>query len=180
MSVVGQVSSILHATLEHHVAQLNLLPWSDLQFHKLVAALFEVDRGHDHQVDCLAQFNNVLLGHVFDLLSFELNLRGLLLRVCFRLLILSFQLLEVITDNLFLDFIPLCLFLLKLSIEHKEIRVIFALQIIVQCDIMSDFISFFNQVKVSNHAWKIPKFVFPHLKQLFDDVLNTLADLTFM
>lgn len=42
VSVVSQVSSVLHAALNHHLAQLDFLPWTDLHFEQLVATLFEV------------------------------------------------------------------------------------------------------------------------------------------
>ena len=41
--VVRQISPVLHAALDDHVAQFDFLPGSDLHFEQLVAALLEVD-----------------------------------------------------------------------------------------------------------------------------------------
>lgn len=44
MPVIREVSSVLHATFKHHIAELNLLAGPDLQFKQLVTALLEVNR----------------------------------------------------------------------------------------------------------------------------------------
>ena len=44
MSIEWQVSAVLHATLNHHTAQLDLLPRPNLKLKKLMAALLVLHR----------------------------------------------------------------------------------------------------------------------------------------
>ncbi len=62
-----------------------------------MAALFEVDRGHDDEVDSFAQLDEILLSHVFDLFS------GWLCEIRLDVRALLAWLLEVIANDLFLN-----------------------------------------------------------------------------
>ena len=53
--VVRQVGTVLHATLDHHGAEFDLLPGADLQLEQFVTALLELYGRHYDQVDCLTQ-----------------------------------------------------------------------------------------------------------------------------
>ena len=44
VSIEWQVSAVLHATLNHHAAQLDLLPRPNLKLQKLMAALLVLHR----------------------------------------------------------------------------------------------------------------------------------------
>jgi hypothetical protein len=67
----SQVSSFLDAALIYHIAELDLLPFANVELKELVAALFEINRGHNHQVDVATQVDQVLLRKVVDLIFKE-------------------------------------------------------------------------------------------------------------
>jgi hypothetical protein len=50
-AVETQIGTLLRATLQDHVAKLNFLSLTNVELQEFVAALLEIDRGHDHQVD---------------------------------------------------------------------------------------------------------------------------------
>ena len=68
VSIEGQVCTILHTALDDHGAKFDFLASPYLQFEQLVAALLELHRGHDDEVDCLAQLDKVLLRVVLNFL----------------------------------------------------------------------------------------------------------------
>jgi hypothetical protein len=45
---------------------------------------------------------------------------------------------------------------------------------------VSNFVIFFNEVEFGDHACKICELIFPHLKKLFNNVLDPLLNFTFM
>ena len=68
MTIEGEVGAVLHTAFDNHVAKLYLLPRSDLQLEQLVAAFFKLDGGHDDQVDCLTQLNQIFFRKVLNFL----------------------------------------------------------------------------------------------------------------
>ena len=75
VSIERQVSTILHTALDNHGAKFDFLPSSYLKFEQFVAALLELHRRHDDEVDCLAQLDQVLLRVVLDFLYKQRFLR---------------------------------------------------------------------------------------------------------
>lgn len=69
MSIVREVRPVLHAALDDHIAELNLLAGSDLHLKKLVTAFFKVNCRHDDQVDRLSKLNQIAFGEVFHFLQ---------------------------------------------------------------------------------------------------------------
>ena len=78
--IEGQVGPVLHATLNHHIAKLDLLARSDLQLEQFVAALLILYSRHDDQVYSFAQFNQIFLGEVFDFLNTWRCIKRLIIR----------------------------------------------------------------------------------------------------
>ena len=68
MAVEGQISAVLHAAFNNHVAKLNLLTRSDLKLEQLVAALLKLHSRHNDEVDCLAELHQIFLRKILDFL----------------------------------------------------------------------------------------------------------------
>ena len=57
------------AAFYEHVYEFGFTAVGDVHFCELVAALFEAGGGHYCEVDCSAEVDEGLLGHVFDFLG---------------------------------------------------------------------------------------------------------------
>lgn len=176
VSVVAQVSSVLHAALNHHVAKLDFLPWTDLHFEQLMAALFEVDSRHDYQVDRLAQLHQVSLGEVLHLLQTVKQLKTYVLPVDSHCALCSGNLLvfgvfhhlvevgEVLAEDFLLDLVPLGFFLSKTWIKFEHVEVGFLDEFVVKADIMGDLVRLLDQVKLGHNSWVVFEVLLSHLE----------------
>jgi hypothetical protein len=61
------VRSLLRAAFDNHGRQLGLLSRRQIDLHELVAALFEINAGHDGQVDGSPQIDEIGVRLVFDI-----------------------------------------------------------------------------------------------------------------
>jgi hypothetical protein len=176
VSVVAQVSSVLHAALNNHVAQLDFLPWTDLHFEQLMAALFEVDSRHDYQVDCLAQLHQVSLGEVLHLLQTVKQLKTYVLpidshcalcsgsRLFFGVFHHLIEVGEVLAEDLLLDLVPLGFFLSETWIEFEHVEVGLLDEFVVKADIMGDLVRLLDQVKLGHNSWIVFEVLLSHLE----------------
>jgi len=85
------------------------------------------------------------------------------------------------SQNFFLDFIPFCLSLFVVWIKLKYVSLILAFEVsLFQTNSMSNFIIILYQIQLWNNSRMLSKSCFSNCKQIFNDVLNFLSDLSFM
>lgn len=90
-----------------------------------MAAFLEVDGGHNDKVDGLAQFDEVLLGHVFD------DVGGLGCEIRLNIRTLLTWLLKVVPHYLFLNKVPIFLLLVIILVNCKLIQCLFYINLIL-------------------------------------------------
>ena len=160
VAIEGQVSAILHATLNDHTTEFDLLPASDLKLKQLVTTFLKLDCGHDNEVDRLSELDEVFFSEIFNFLHSKVDVSDKILTyllVVDRLIQLDcshaviyclfpFHLLtfvgvlflpllshdiSVLPENLFLDFIPLGFFHLVVSIVFEKVQTVFSIKLFV-------------------------------------------------
>lgn len=184
VAVEFAVGAFLGATLDDHVAQLDILAFGDLELEQLVNALFEIERGHDGQVDGPTQVDEVGLGSIVDL---ELTL-GVIraftvvrarprLAVCVGTAIIA---VFVFAQDLCFDRSITLLVLEKLGVGLKDVQALLDVELIVQADSVGNLIILLNKVQRLRNARIVLKAFSTHLGKHLDHVLHTLADLAFV
>ena len=86
----------------------------------------------------------------------------------------------VFPQDLFLYLIPLSLPSLVIWIVLEIVQVLFYFKIVVQADVMRNFVLFFNQIELLDHTYVVSKFVFAYRKEFFDRVLDASLNLAIM
>lgn len=146
----------------------------EIDLHELVAALLEIDAGHDSKVDGSPQVDQIGVCLVLDIhLPVFFILRFLfrtVIRPVFFLVIASFS------KNLSLELLVSFLVFLPLRIELEDVQPILDLDFVVKTSTMRDLICLFHQIQFILDRWIVLESIFSHLEQDFDHVLDTLID----
>ena len=89
-----------------------------------------------------------------------------------RILLFFFWRVKVLTNNFLFDLVPFGFSCRELFIKLKKVKFLFALQIIVNPNIVRDLISLLNQIELLNYTRVRLEFVLPNLEQLFQNILQ--------
>lgn len=146
VAIEGQVGAILHATLNDHTTEFDLLPASDLKLKQLVATFLKLDCRHDNEVDRLSELHEVFFSEIFNFLLvvdrlIQLDCSHAVIYCLFPFHLLTFvgvlflpllsHDISVLPENLFLDFIPLGFFHLVVSIVFEKVQTVFSIKLFV-------------------------------------------------
>lgn len=88
------------------------------------------------------------------------------------------KLLEVVADDFLFYLVPFLFVFQEIWVEHELVQRLLGLQLHVQFCLVSDLVSFFNQIQFLLDAWKGSEFVFTNLEKFLDDVLDAFADVS--
>ena len=151
-----------------------------MQLEELVHAFFIVERGHDREVDGAAEINKIRLSEVLDL-ELAVSSRDLVLRLLLLLFLFLFLLaLFILAEDLGLDLAVTLLVLDKVGVGLEDVEPFLELELVIEADFVGNLVVVFNKVERGNHAGIIAEALLARLREHFDHVLHTHADLSFV
>lgn len=174
------VAPLLRATLNHHVAQLALVPLWHLHLEQLVHRLLKVERGHDGDVDRSAQIDQVGLGLVVDVegtVGGDASVDIVFILVLVALLTSATALLAVtVAEDLPLDLLVLVLVLGEFWVHLEHVEAVLYDEVVVQTETVGDEVVLLDQVESLGDDGVVLELLSSDLEEDFDHVLHPLLD----
>ena len=173
-----RVGFLLRATLHDHGWKLLFLSSWKVDLHEFVAALFEINTGHNGQIDSPPQVDQIGVGLVLDV--------HLALFFIFRLLfradigVVFFFVVASLAKNLSFQFLIRLFMFFPLRIILENIQTVLHLDFIVKTGTMRDLIVLFHQIQLILDRRVILVPVLSHLEQDLNHVLDALIDISLV
>ena len=124
------IGTFLGAAFDDHGGKFGFLPWWEVDFHEFVTAFFEVDAGHDGEVDGSSKIDKISVALVLDFhlpFFFGFFVVRTILVVVFVIIVTP----GCFSQNLGFQFLIGLFMLLPLRIELKNIETILNFDIII-------------------------------------------------
>jgi hypothetical protein len=172
-AVEFRVCSLLGTTFNDHRGEFWLQARRQRDLHEFVATFFKVDTGHDSQVDCSPEIDEICIALILDLhLSFFLLF---LVRTLIGF-VLVFFIIGTLAKNFGLELLVGLFVLLPLRIEFEDIETILSINFIIETDTMGNLIFLLNQVEFLLDRRVVLVSILANLEQDLDHILNSFVD----